>query len=150
MHHAPAVSFPLGRSRFLAALLLILWCVGAAVIALWSIQQAHWRWPQSLGVLAVLAGGWVALRWWRGQREGVLEWDGARWQACFEGSSMKGSVTVHLDLQRHLWLKLHCNATASDHWLWLERDADPWAWADLRRAVYSRASADSAADTPAV
>ncbi len=150
MHHAPAVSFPLGRSRFLAALLLALWGLGVAVLALWLSQQAHWRWPQALGLLAVLAGAGFATRWWRLQRVGVLQWDGASWQARFDGLSVRGSVSVQLDLQRHLWLKLHCGAPESDHWLWLERDADPLLWRDLRRAVYSRASANSAGVTPPV
>jgi hypothetical protein len=73
------------------------------------------------------------------QREGVLHWDGESWQASFVGLTVTGRVSVHLDLQRQLWLKLHGTAPPSDHWLWLERDANPPAWRDLRRAVYSRA-----------
>ena len=146
MHHAPAVSFPLGRSRFLAYLLSALWLAGAGTVLIWYVQQAQWRWPQGLGVLAVLVGGLLALRWWRMQREGVLQWDGERWQACFVGLTVTGSVSVHLDLQRQLWLKLRSSAPPSNHWLWLECDADPVAWRDLRRAVYSRASAEADPD----
>lgn len=139
MHHAPAVSFPLGRSRFLAVLLCAVWLTGAGVVALWCAQQAHFGWRQGLGVVALVVGALLALRWWRMQREGVLHWDGESWQASFVGLTVTGRVSVHLDLQRQLWLKLHGTAPPSDHWLWLERDANPPAWRDLRRAVYSRA-----------
>jgi hypothetical protein len=93
-----------------------------------------------------MAGGMLALHWWRAQPEGVLHWDGERWQACFTGLTVTGDVSVHLDLQRQLWLKLRSSTPAADHWLWLERDADPPAWRDLRRAVYSRASGKAAAN----
>ena len=150
MHHAPAVSFPLGRSRFLAYLLASFWVTGGSVVALWCAQPVPLGWPQWLGLCAVMAGGTLALHWWRAQREGMLIWDGECWQACFAGLTVTGSVSVHLDLQRQLWLKLRSSTPPADHWLWLDRDADPVAWRDLRRAVYSRASGDTAADPKVV
>ncbi len=95
-------------------------------------------------------GGALALHWWRAQRLGQLQWDGERWQACFAGLTLTGGVCVQLDLQRQLWLRLHSITPPGDHWLWLERDADPLAWRDLRRAVYSRASRHTPADPNAV
>ena len=62
MHSAPSVSYPVGRSRFLGALLLALWTGGAGVAGLWSrapggheladpprgrlFRDAHWVEPK--------------------------------------------------------------------------------------------------------
>jgi hypothetical protein len=144
MQHAPAVSFPLGRSHFLATCLLSLWMAGAVLMILWCWQQAHWRWPQFVGLASVLAAGVLARRWWRRQRLGILRWDGAQWTLDEQGAISTGRVSVQLDLQQQLWLRLSCDTPLAQVWLWLERGSDPVLWSDLRRAVYSPARSPDA------
>jgi hypothetical protein len=144
MQHAPAVSFPLGRSRFLAACLIALWMAGALLTIIWCWQQSHWRWPQFLGLSSVLAAGVLARRWWRLQCLGALRWDGAQWTLDEQGASSTGQVSVLLDLQQHLWLGLRREAPLAQVWLWLEQGSDPARWSDLRRAVYSPARSPDA------
>ena len=149
MHHAPAVSFPLVRSRFLGRLLALIWLAGAFATALWCQAQPHWQWRQALGLLCVVFAGALAARWWRDQALGTLHWDGERWQARFDGSAVTVSVSVSLDLQRRLLLRLSGSTLPLKRWLWLERDADPLVWRDLRRAVYCGASRQSLSDARA-
>lgn len=147
MHHAPAVSFPLGRSRFLGGLLALAWAMGAGVVMFWVGAQQRWGWPHGIGVGAVSLCGVLARNWWKSHPVGELGWDGREWHVRGPGgATVAGSVSVHLDLQRHLLLKLtHCSHGAPV-WLWLDEAADTLAWRDVRRAVYSRAKKLSDAD----
>ncbi len=147
MHHAPAASFPLERSRFLGRLLILAWGIGAGTVMLWVEAQQHCEWPQWLGVAAVFLGGTLARHWWKLHPVGELGWDGQVWHIRLPGGSLlKGQVSVHLDLQRHLLLTLTCGRPGSQVWLWLDEQANAQAWRDLRRAVYSRAKEPSDAD----
>lgn len=137
MHHAPAVSFPLGRSRFLAGLLLTLWLGGVAVMALWCYQQPWGWWRMALGVLVPLLSGLLSLNWWLAQASGVLQWDGKQWQFIAEGAARTGCISVQLDLQQHLLLRLSLNEPPLQRWLWLEQASDPALWRDLRRAAHA-------------
>ena len=146
MHHAPAVSFPLARSRFLVGWLGCLALAGLATIGLWCEQQPHLGWRQGLGLLAAVATPAIALRWWMVRPTGLLRWEAGQWQACIDGVDCTGTVSIHLDLQRHLLLKLCCSAPRAGLWLWLDCGADPATWRDLRRAVYSGTHGASPSD----
>lgn len=137
MHSAPAVSYPVGRSRFAAGLLLLTWLMAAAAIGLWwaQVQAAGWR----LALAAVLLGGaglCAAWNWWHGPA-GTLAWDGQVWNWMAHSRSEAGEPTVSLDLQR--WLLLRLDTGERTLWLWLERARRAECWGDLRRALYSRA-----------
>jgi toxin CptA len=136
MHHAPSVSYPVGRSPFAAALLLLAWLLGAVSCALWWIHAQASGWRLGVATLMVIAtGSFAAWSWWRSPG-GTLAWDGEGWSRLADGRVNSGTFQVGLDLQR--WLLLHWNDVAGSQWLWLGRTGKPGHWNDLRRAVYSR------------
>jgi hypothetical protein len=137
MHSAPPVSYPLGRSRFAAALLLLVFLLGGAVTASWGFQSQlpGWRLGGACLVLAA-AGGFAAWHWWHGA-EGTLAWDGETWAWSGERLERAGAIEVSVDLQR--WLLLRWTSGSESHWFWLDRARGAERWDDLRRAVYSRA-----------
>lgn len=146
MHHAPAVSFPLGRSRFLGRLLTVAWAVGAGVVMLWVGAQRRWGWPLGIGTVAVALCGILVRGWWSSHLVGDLAWNGQEWQVRLRGTTITGQVSVHLDFQRHLLLKLTCGRRMAPIWLWLDEQSDAPVWRDVRRAVYSRAKTPSDTD----
>jgi toxin CptA len=137
MHSAPSVSFPVGRSPFQGAVLLLVWLLGCGATGLWWFHSASpgWR-PAAAWLLLGAAGGFAAWNW-RRTRSGVVRWDGQSWDWSGEPHAKAGAVQVSLDLQRCLLLRW--KSGKASHWLWLERDAGVERWDDLRRAVYSRA-----------
>lgn len=92
--------------------------------------------------MVLALGTLVAWSWWRAP-EGVLAWDGARWTWAPAGTSVahEGKVAVVLDLQGLLLVRW--SAPAAGHWLWLQPEGPRSRWDALRRAVYSRAAADT-------
>jgi toxin CptA len=137
MHSAPSVSYPVGRSRFAAGLLVILWLLGAATTAMgWAQAQAPgWRWGAA-AVLLVAVGVLAAWSWWR-EPSAILSWDGENWRWPAAGAGDTAVPQVVLDLQR--WMLLRRAGGSGTNWLWLERARRPASWDDVRRAVYSRA-----------
>lgn len=119
---------------------------GLLALAAWAAQGASTH-PRALVVggffLWLLAG--VAAWWfWSSLPAGVLAWDGAVWEFVPAGAKgERGSLAVHLDLQRRLCVRLH-PVGARYRWIWLERHRAPHRWSDLRRAVYSRPGKDAA------
>jgi toxin CptA len=139
MHNAPSVVYPLGRSGFLAWLLLGLWLAGALLAVFWFyvIRQLDWR--MVLTIAAVLGAGAAARTSWTRIPVGQLAWDGEAWR--WESASYQTGIAVYelsviADFQRRLLLRLENQAHAR-LWLWVERSAMPDRWLDLRRAVYS-------------
>jgi toxin CptA len=140
LHNAPPVVYPLGRSRFLGALLLGAWLSGLFGILLWHSQGTgllDWRFV--LMGTTVLGAGIAAGIAWRGSSVGRLAWDGQvwRWESLgYQAGTTEYELCVLGDFQQLLLLRLE----DSDHaclWLWAERRAMPERWLDLRRAIYS-------------
>lgn len=136
MHDAPSVSYPVGRSRWAAALAASLWLCGLAGALLWAAEPQVTSWRLALAWTAVAVAGIVVLRtWWRAPR-GVLAWDGSGWTWTPDGGQgVSGEVQVALDVQRLLLVRFR--AAGAGGWFWLERGGQRWD--ELRRAVYSRA-----------
>ena len=137
MHGAPSVSYPVGRSRFAGAALLLAWAAGAAGVATWRWQTDAAPAALVLAVAAVLLTGAFALRSWRRSPHGVLAWDGNAWTWASSAGTEAGEPETVLDLQR--WVLVRWSPGVGTRWLWLERDGQPAAWDALRRALYSRA-----------
>jgi toxin CptA len=138
MHSAPSVTYPVGRSRWAAALLSLAWLAGAAATLQWTLHHEVSGARLATAWLVLIAAGAVAAWSWQVQPRGSLSWDGARWTwdaPAVRGAS--GSVRVSVDLQQVLLVRWRAEGSAQ--WLWLERASAPERWADLRRAVYSRA-----------
>lgn len=154
MHSAPSVSYPVGRSRAWRLSLALVWLAGASLTLFWCCRVDDPGWRQWLAVACVLAGAGVAVAAWRASPVGVLHWDGAGW--IWQGRAGAGSgaapagamLVVHLDLQRRLLLRLHCEGGAR-RWLWLEQRRAPARWGDLRRAVFARRGSPAGAVAPA-
>jgi hypothetical protein len=147
MHQAPPVSYPVGRSLGVGLATLFFGVAGVAAMATWA-----WRGGAGVGLAGVLAAlvlACWALWCWARAPAGVLSWDGQAWRwSARAGAS--GLLKVRLDFQGLLLVQWQ-PPPAPVEWLWLERRADPQRWADLRRAVYSRANPDALpeADSPA-
>jgi len=145
MHGAPSVTYPVGRSRGAARLLTVVWALGAlcAGASCYFFDSVGWR--HALLLLSVLFAGAAAGIGLRRDGAGFLHFDGRLWSlatAASDASDPARSVLaarafVALDLQSLLLLRLS-EAGRPNRWLWVERQAMPERWRDLRRAVYSR------------
>ncbi|MEJ7931876.1 hypothetical protein WG922_18035 [Ramlibacter sp. AN1015] len=144
MRSAPSVSFPVGRSRFGAAVIVLVCLLGLAALALWLLLGPEPGWRQALagGTLLVCAGA-AFLDHRRGAASAVLSWDGASWawSGATPGGGSRVAVEVVWDLQQAMLVHLHTfrGGRAAHSWLWLDRQSDTEAWQALRRAVYSPA-----------
>lgn len=136
MHNAPSVSYPAGRSRLAAALLLGVWLLGCAAASLWQFHRPDpWRLFTMLAMLCAV-GAFAAWHWWH-TPSGTLAWNGEDWTWSVYPEAAAASVEVGVDLQRVLLLRW--DAGDASRWIWLDRDAHAERWDDLRRAIYSRA-----------
>lgn len=141
---APAVFYPLRRSRTLGVVLAGLVLAGAAVLGAWLASGARPSWGAVIAAGALwLAAAVGAMHFWRRQWVGALRWDGQGWTMEGDGSgeifrALSAPPEVLLDLQAHLWVFVS-PAGHRRTWLWLERASQPERWLDMRRAVYSRA-----------
>ena len=131
MHHAPSVTYPVGRCLFAALASAAAWLLGAAVLGAWALRSAASGWQVGAGAaLWCAAGGMAALAWLRSP-VGELRWTGSEW--WFAGAPAH-EPELALDLQRWMLLRV------GGRWLWLGQDGAPDDWDALRRAVYSRAN----------
>lgn len=140
MHSAPAVSYPVGRSRLHGWLVLGLG-LGASLTGAWWLRQIDavgWRQWLFVGVLLGACG--AAAVAWRHSGRGTLRWDGQSWHWNGAFALTPAVLTVHLDGQFFLLLGLRSD-TGKRLWLWPERRLDVMRWSALRRAVFSRAAA---------
>lgn len=148
MHGAPSVSYPVGRSALVGALLMGIWSLGLFACVAFAALGASARGIAAAAAACLASGAWVAWSWWR-QPAGLLAWDTAAW-TWSEGDPhvRTGALEVVLDLQSLLLLRWR--APGQGRWLWAERTRLPARWDALRRAVYSRANpeAPSRAEPP--
>lgn len=138
-HNAPPVVYPLGRSRFQVWLLLGLWLAGLLLVSFWVYvaQQVDWR--TVLALFTVLLAGVTAYIGAKIAPAGQLAWDGEVWRwesVSYQAGIAEYELSVVADFQHRLLLLLQNQAQAK-LWLWVERQASPERWLDLRRAVYS-------------
>jgi hypothetical protein len=138
MHSAPSVSYPVGRSAFVAWLYAALVLVALLALLAW-VMQSSLGWRQWVALAAVLASAAIAARDWQGSPTGGLRWDGVYWSWEEGGTATPGHPEIAMDLQSRLLVRWRpeCGRV---RWLWLERASDASHWDALRRAVYSRAS----------
>ena len=136
MHSAPSVTYPVGRSPFAGALLLVIWLAAATAMGFGLPEASGWQ----LGTAALLwfaSGVWAAVQWWRSPT-GAVAWDGENWNWTAGERADIGVLEVSLDLQRSMLVRFA--GKGASQWLWLERASRAQQWDDLRRAVYSRAA----------
>lgn len=151
MYSAPSVTYPVGRCRFYAWVLVVLALASASVLGVWmfALEQPG---VGSLGAWGVaLWMVWLAFAatsWWRSP-VGQLRWDpgtatqefplSAGWwwrSAASPDDAPLQQVTMVFDLQNQVLLSLR-GADALSRWVWAERTRDPLRWPDLRRSLMS-------------
>jgi toxin CptA len=138
-HSAPAVVFPIGRSRSQFWFSWVLWLAGLLLMLLWFLNTRRIDWRLGLGCTSVLVSGWALRKGWRNATSGQLAWDGSCWrwesmkEQTFNGEKI---LTVVADLQRLMVVVLD-NGAGGRLWFCAERNAFPARWLDFRRAVYS-------------
>ncbi len=158
MHYAPAVSFPVGRSRFQGWFLSAAWLAGAAACAYWASGMDAMGWRHALAFAMPLAAGAAACAGWHRQVRGSLQWDGVRWRLELAAltpplasmsaatsaptSALTGDLAVHLDFQGFLLLGMRLE-NGGIRWLWLDQCAELTHWQAFRRAVYSSAAGNA-------
>jgi toxin CptA len=138
-HNAPPVVYPLGRSRIQAGFLLGLWFSGVLLAASWFLTIPRLDWRLAAVCVCSLLSGWAALSSWKNAPVGKLAWDGQSWRwesPGYQTGIAEQQLFVLADLQHLMLLRIENQAQAS-LWLWMERNAMPDRWLDLRRAVYS-------------
>jgi len=145
MYNAPAVSYPVGRSRFHAGLLAAVLLAGASSLAVWIMQsdQAGVRHLAALGLWLVTAS--VAIWAWLRSPAGQLTWDTKTWLWTSGEQARQVNVSAVLDSQSVLLLHLRTPEN-SLLWIWPERQTAPVRWLALRRAVFARLPASATAD----
>jgi hypothetical protein len=148
MHSAPAVSYPVGRSRFQGWLVGLTCSGGVLAGLLWRYQTGLAGWRQWLFAMIMLGTSVAAARAWRRAPQGSLRWDGQAWSWTARDASVCGVLAVHLDLQFCMVLSLRTD-TGARRWFWPERRAEVALWQALRRAVFSRGGADQPPDAGA-
>lgn len=155
IYSAPSLSYPTGRSIWLALVLFFMLLLGAVSVGLYSYQTHpavfQFRWQEGLIAVSWLfaaVGVGQFLEQLKYRSLGSLAWDGFFWHltsGALDGaqgkpSSQTGNVSIRFDGQRCLLLKFEPSLEGDRaQWLWLERAFAPEHWHDLRRAVYSRA-----------
>jgi len=143
MHHAPSVSYPVGRCSFQRRLW---WAHSLLSLSVWLA----WGWSQPLGLLwactgvALAALVYIGWRAWRPHFR-AIQWDGAHWRLDRMQPGVApervGQVKAVLDLQNALllrWQPLTYAGLPASRWLWLARESQPAQWLALRRAVFAR------------
>jgi toxin CptA len=149
MHSAPSVNYPVGRSRYARRLLVSLWALGVASATLASLQADGFDWRQAmLALSAVVAGAaaWTGLL--QSSAPGELAFDGRHWSMSGGVPQRSARASVTLDLQSLLLVRLEAPAR-SRRWVWVDRQALPERWLDLRRALHARVAPADASPAPA-
>lgn len=137
MHSAPALSYPVARSRWQGWLVSLIGVGGTLTGLLWQYVAEPADWRQVLFAVTLLGVYSYAFWSWLRSPGGDLCWDGSDWRWLSAGRSTPGLVVAHLDFQLFLLLSLQPERGARI-WLWLEPGSDAPAWLALRRAVFSR------------
>jgi toxin CptA len=139
-HSAPAVVYPIGRSRSQYWFSWILWLAGLLLVLLWFSSTRRLDWRIGLGCVAVLGSGWALRQGWRNAASGgQLVWDGSCWRwESIKDQTVSGELelSVVADLQRIMVVMLD-GGSGRRFWFCPERSAFPERWLDFRRAVYS-------------
>jgi len=139
MYSAPSVSYPVGRSRNAARLLVALWSLGAGAAVVASVHSDVSGWRDGVLFLCVaLAATAASVGVPRSPGQASLTFDGQYWSISDSMSLSMAEACVMLDLQRLLLIRLK-GAESVARWVWADRNLMPRLWSDLRRALYSRA-----------
>ncbi len=142
MHNAPAVSFPVGRSRFQKTLMLAVSLAGAFVQGVWWLQSVEHGTGHGMGLLLWLVSGAWAFGSFGHRLHQQLVWDGQDWRLQSGALSTLVRPQVILDLQHSLLVCLRPVADTTV-WVWPAKRAQSERWLALRRALFNPALPES-------
>lgn len=148
MHSAPAVSYPVGRSRFQGWLIALAGLLGGLIGGLWLYQTEEAGWRHGLFFLILFGAIAISVQGWRRSPRGTLRWDGQAWSWLCGEIPSNGKVAVQLDLQLFLLLSMQTES-GTRLWLWPECAGDVTRWNALRRAVFARRAKRASQDCDA-
>jgi len=138
MHSAPAVDFPVGRSRFQGVVVMVIVGLSALALLVWTIDAPEPGLRQlGTALLWLMGSAWALGQWWR-TPEGRLAWDGTAWTWTSDEKAQAVTPEVTLDLQGAMLLRLHSSAQQGVGWVWPERRAHALRWLAFRRAVFGQ------------
>ena len=142
MHHAPAVSYPVGRSQFHVLILSILSVLGIGAAVAWIVQAQSPDWRQGLMLSGAALTGLGVFWHCRKAPTGQLSWEGGSWAWGESSKTDPVQPVVVVDLQTAMLLRLQGAPGTKNMWIWVQRDASPPRWLALRRAVYQHPRVD--------
>jgi hypothetical protein len=142
MHNAPAVSYPVGRSRFQAKLFSVVSLLGMLTCTAWFNQAQSPDWRQWLMLFGTVVAVMATYLQWRKTVTGQLAWEGTNWSWTESEAVVPVQLVLILDVQQTMLLMLRGARGARGFWIWVERDASPTRWLALRRAVHQHPRAD--------
>ena len=119
--------------------MLGLWLAGLLLVPLWVYVTRQVDWRTVIALVAVLLTGVAAVTGTKNAPAGQLAWDGDVWRwerLSYQAGITKYELSVAVDFQHRLLLRLQ-NPAQAKLWIWVDRQAAPERWLDLRRAVYS-------------
>jgi hypothetical protein len=137
MHSAPAVSYPVGRSRFHGLLVAMIAAVGAIFLMLWVFRAGALQTRHLVAVMLWSTGLGLAAWHWLRTPTGSLAWDGQGWLWTSQTESCAVVPEVTLDTQGSLLLCLH-KQHGNSLWTWPQRQTLPQRWLPFRRALFGR------------
>jgi hypothetical protein len=135
MHHAPAVNFSVGRSRFHGYLLIGLVTLGAGTLLAWCLQADDVQTRHVLAWGVWLMTSITAIVAWLRSPLVSLTWDGQIWTWTNQGESRPVDVAVLFDAQSLVLLRVQ--TTQSCIWVWPEQRIARSRWLAFRRAIFA-------------
>lgn len=149
MHRAPAVSFPVVRSRVHLRCIVVLQLLACSGLALWVVHDGTWLWRHSVLLVCIGFAGGVAVRDWARTPDGLLCWDGGQWLWRTAQSDQPCVVQRLLDLQSAVVVRV-TSPEGMDAHRWLDAASAPTQWLALRRAIVSGALHPLEQDFPTI
>ena len=113
--------------------MLFLWCAGVLACAAF-VQQQTTTWQRIALPACCLLAGFIAWVGWKNAVTGRLQWDGELWYWTHFDNIALRELTILLDLQRFILVKL-VSKTGHARWLWLQTQHADAQWLALRRAL---------------
>jgi hypothetical protein len=139
-YKAPAVVYPVGRSRWAASAMVLGWASAIGVTLAWTWAAGPGDSTPAWGWASLLLAG-LALVWhWRSAPSGQLAWDGNTWlwvSRAYPVGTPLSPPQVVIDLQGVIVVRMS-NPAGAALTLWLEARQEPRHWLDLRRAIHAR------------
>lgn len=136
MYNAPAVSYPVGRSRFQVVFASAVVLAGAVALGAWALLSLAYGVGHVLGLLIwLLTSGWtiwVLIH----TPEAQLVWEGQDWRWCSGAITLLAVPQVILDVQHSLLICLRLKS-GGVLWVWPSQKSQPGRWLALRRALFN-------------